>query len=283
MAAQGAIKMVFATAAILISTTFHPGYLNLPERSEQAMEGSEFVRQVSTLGRADREMAVVREVLSGNVPSFSRSMRMLTISDTLNGQSHELKIFVACDYLAIGSDRDYVYMPMTPGTAQLLADTLNCTLPTKKIVDIIYGQAEIKLSPQPIPPSDSMTTVPVFSQHTDSIKQQILQKDLIRSPDDLWAGHKKDVIISNEIYSSMNTSKKVVIYGWHMDLNLPIQPVFSGHGESYADYSHGVRLISKSALLDGESMALDHLLQDPVLCGLISDEGRIGEPSYPKK
>jgi len=266
----------------MISTNIHPRYLHLPERLEHSVEGSEYVDQVSSLSIADREMAVVQEVLSGNVPSFSRRMKMLTISETLNGKNHELKIFVACDYMAIGSDRDYVYIPMTPITAQLLADTLNCTLPTKRIVDIIYHKANHKLTPQPIPPSDSMTTIPVFNQHTDSIKQQVLLRNLIRSPDGLWAGHKKDIIISNEIYSSADTSKRVVIYGWHKGENDPIQPVYNGHASFYADYSHGVRLISKSAVLDGESIDLDHILKDPVLSRLISDEGMLVKPYYPK-
>ncbi len=305
MTAPGKIKMVLVNAVILtlstmvhgqvhsaekirgdesvISTTIHPRCLKLPERSEQALEGTEFVSQVASLSTADREMAVIREVLSGNVPSFSRKMKWLTISETLNDKSHELEIAVAGDYMAIGSDQDYIYIPMTPGTAQILADTLHCILPTKKIVDIIYGEANHTLTPQPIPPSDSMTTVPVFHQHTDSIKQQILRKNLIRSPVDLVAGHKKDIIISNKIHSSENTSNRVVIYGWHRDQDSPIQPVFSGHGETYADYSHGVRLISKSAVLDGEPIDLDPILLDPLLSGIISDEGRIGKPYYPKK
>jgi len=268
---------------LMVSTNNPSRCLNIPERSELASKGSEFVSLVSSLSTADREMAVVQEVLSGNVPSFSRSMRMLTISETVNGKSHELEIFVACDYMAIGSEKDYIYIPMTPHTAQLLADTLSCTLPTTRIVDIIYREANHKLTPQPIPPSDSMTTIPVFNQHTDSIKQQVLLRNLIRSPDDLWAGHKKDIIISNEIYSSTDTSKRVVIYGWHKGENDPIQPVYNGHASFYADYSHGVRLISKSAVLDGESIELDHILKDPVLSRLISDEGMLAKPYYPEK
>jgi hypothetical protein len=66
-------------------------------------------------------------------------------------------------------------MPLTPLTAQYIANRLDCLLPTKKKVDIIYVKAEIKLRPQPIPPSEMMTTIPIFWQHIDSIKQQMIK------------------------------------------------------------------------------------------------------------
>ena len=143
------------------------GYLNIPERPENATEGSEFVNQVAGLSIADRERAIAREILTGNVPSFSRKLRPLKINQKINTKNYELIFFTVCDYIAIGSDQNYLYIPMTPSTAQYLADQMDCTLPTKINVDIIYAKAEIKLDPQPIPPSDKMTTVPVFSQHTD--------------------------------------------------------------------------------------------------------------------
>lgn len=298
-------KIVKTISMILISTTVifgQPGptdvvsdirlnlttndtirYLNIPERLDNAIEGSEFVKQITGLSVTDREKAVVREILSGNVPSSSRKLKPLKIIETVNGKSYELLFFATCDYIAIGSDQDYLYIPMTPSTVQYLADNLNCSLPTKKIVDIIYAKAEIKLEPQPIPSSDIMTSVPVFRQHTDSVKQQIIQLGHERSADKILAGHKKDIIISNKIYSTERTSDRVVIYGWHLDEDNPIQPVYYGHTALYADYSHGVRLISKSAFINGDSIQVDDILKDPNLSILLSCEGVISIPNYPGK
>jgi hypothetical protein len=256
--------------------------LNIPARSECALEGSEFIRQVSGLSLADREAAVVREILSGNVPSFSRNMRSLTFSETVNDENYEVQIVATCDYLAIGSDRDYLYIPMTPSTAQSLAEKMSCSLPTKKVVDIIYKHATYKLHPQPIPPSDTMATIPVFNQHTDSIKEQFHQKGIVRSADNLVAGHKKDIILSNRIYGKDSSSYRVVIYGWHLGENKPIQPVYNGHSSSYADYSHGVRFISKTVNIDGDSWQLNHILKDPILSRFLSSEGVISIPHYPE-
>jgi hypothetical protein len=258
-------------------------YLTIPERSENALGGSEFASQLTGLSITDREDAVVREILAGNMPSFSRKLKPIKIIETLNALSYEIVFYATCDYMAIGSDQDYLYIPMTTTTAQYLAETMNCTLPTKKLVDVIYTKAEIKLHPQPIPPSELMTTVPQFSQHTDSIILQMSQIGLDRSADNIIAGHKKDIIISNKIYSSDRTSDRVVIYGWHLGENDPIQPVYNGHVAWYADYSHGVRLVSKLAFINGDSIQVDEVLMNPKLSNLLSSEGLISRPYYPGK
>jgi len=256
-------------------------YLNIPIRPNDAIEGLDFVNQITGLSLKDREKAIVKEVLSGNVPSFSRKLKPLRVNKTIGADSYELTFYTVCDYMAIGSEEDFLYVPMTPSTAQYLADRLNCSLPTSKIVDVIYNGSGLKLDPQPIPPSDKMITVPVFSQHTDSIKQQISQIAYNRSADSIIAGHKKDIIISNKIYSSDRNYDRVVIYGWHLSVNNPIQPVYNGHISQYADYSHGVRLISNTAFINGDSIKVANILQDNQLSFILSSEGKIDKPYYP--
>lgn len=256
-------------------------YLNIPERPANALEGSAFASQVWNSSIIDREIAVVNEILSGNVPSFSRKLKAIRFIKTIAGTSYEMIFYTACDYMAIGSDQDYFYIPMTPSTAQYLADSLNCTLPTKKMVDVIYNRAEFKLSPQPIPPSSAMTTVPVFWQHTDSIKQQFAQLGFDRSADNIVGGTKKDIIISYKIYSPDRNYERVVIYGWHLSVNNPIQPVYNGHIAMYADYSHGVRLISNLAFLNGDSVQVADIITQQSLWILLSNEGIIPQPYYP--
>lgn len=257
--------------------------LQIPLRSAEAPDGSEFARQITGLSIEEREEAVIREILSGNVPSFSRTLKAIRIQETLNSTNYEIVIFVACEYLAIGSDHNYLYMPMTPSTAQDLADSLECSLPTKKLVDIIYERADNSLRPQPIPPSNAMTTVPVFQQHTDSIRHQYLKKGKVRSADKIVAGHKKDIILSNKIYDPDRSSGCVVIYGWHQAKNQAIQPVYNGHADWYADYSHGVRLIFKTALLNGKQVNLEEILKDAEMSYLLNREGVIEIPYYPGK
>ncbi len=256
-------------------------YLDIPARVEDAIEGSEFADQITGLSLKDREIAIVNEILAGNVPSFSRKLRPIVISQTIGSENYELTFYSTCDYMAIGSDNDYLYVPMTPSTAQHLANQLDCSLPTKKIVDVVYAESGIKLRPQPIPPSDKMTTVPVFYQHTDSIKTLFSYIFYNRSADSIIAGHKKDIIISNKIYSSDRNYERVVIYGWHRLNGNAIQPVYNGHNAEYADYSHGVRLISNIVLLNNDSTTVRSILADQQLSRLLSSEGVINKPYYP--
>ncbi|MCB0284110.1 MAG: hypothetical protein KDF60_16100 [Calditrichaeota bacterium] len=256
--------------------------LNIPDRQTSALSGSQFAKQVTGLNLSEREDAVIHEIMSGNIPSFSRTFKPCSIKATIDKKDYELIINVSCDYLAIGSDKDYLYIPLTSYTAQIVADTLNCILPSKLLVDSIYAQAEIKLHPQPIPPSEKMTTVPVFLQHMDSAMQQIGSRNINRNDRKIIAGHKKDIIISNKIYNIEKKYNRVVIYGWHKALNDPIQPVYNGHNSSWADYSHGVRLISKHAFLNRQPISLEEIYKDPILSILISNEGPILKPHYPK-
>jgi hypothetical protein len=73
---------------------------------------------------------------------------------------------------------------------------------------------------------------------------------------------------------------RVAIYGWRKLDGNPIQPLTIVHGDTYVDYSHGVRLIARQMLVDGKPMTINDVLKDPNLCGLLSDEGVIHKPDY---
>ena len=190
--------------------------------------------------------------------------------------------YVTPDYLAVGSNEDYFLAPMTPLLAQRLADALHCTLPTRKMVNDIYTAAPLKLAPAPIAPSTEMITVPVFALHDSMVWAQ-------RSPQlgpfpmgTLVGGTKKDVVISNKIRNELKTGvpKPVVIYGWHQLNGVPIQPLYNGHAETYADYSHGIRLVQEAVQLNGVPTTVSAILKDADLSVILSDEGPIPFPRY---
>jgi len=256
--------------------------LPLPPRSSSASTGDAFAESVSSLSRADREERVFQEVMAGNVPQFLRTLVPVSSRATIGGADRAVTWFVLPDYLAIGSDENFFLMPLTPLLAQRLADALRCTMPTRKMVNAIYSNAAVKLAPQPIAPSAAMTTVPVFKQHNDSVRIQ-RATTLAQYPLGLLVGgHKKDVIISNSIVSNLKPAvpKPVVIYGWHQLNGTPIQPLYNGHGETYADYSHGIRLVQDSVTLDGVPATVASIVTDQTLWPLLSDEGVIPLPRY---
>lgn len=255
--------------------------LKLKSRKANALGGKAFAQSISdsTLNLADRENIIYKEIERGNVPDFLRKLQKVVSTATIDGKDYELTFFVLPDYMAIGNNEDYFYMPMTPILAQRVANLVKCNLPTRKMSDLIYQNANIKLEPQPIPPTKAMTTVPQFIAHNEMLQNQLQPYLDKHAGSTLTAGNKKDIVISNKIYGE--TSPRVVIYGWHQLNGKAIQPLYNKHTHTWADYSHGVRLIQNTVWLNGKKTSLAKILADPQLCQLLSDEGPIAKPYYP--
>lgn len=174
------------------------------------------------------------------------------------------------DYLAIGSDEDYLLVPLGLQPALSLAVEFGFELPTRRIVDAIYRQAALRLAPYPLPASDEMRSTAYVEQHNDVVRRQRMQATA--TLDALTAGHKKDLVLTPRLETMPG---RVAIYGWHRAIGNPIQPLSLVHGARYADYSHGVRFVSRTAWVDGAPRALDELLADTATADILSDEGAI--------
>jgi hypothetical protein len=64
----------------------------------------------------------------------------------------------------------------------------------------------------------------------------------------------------------------VAIYGWHKPDGKPIQPLYTGHVDWYVDYSHGIRLVSRTVTLDGKERDLFDVLADPKTCAIVGED-----------
>lgn len=254
-----------------------------PPRSSDARGGRAIMRSLLTAPLDVREATLFAEITGGNVPALLRSFVPVRTSISVAGRQVFATFFAVPDYLSVGSDSDFVYAPMTPDLAQQIAASMRASLPTRLMVNLIYSQAELRFRPQPLPPGPAMVTVPAFLQHNDSISAQRAALGDSYRPGMLVAGHKKDVVISNAIYASprKGVDRPVVIFGWHRLDGSPIQPLYSGHQHTWADYSHGIRLVSDTVIVNGTRMLLPDVLADTVLFRLFSDEGVIPRPHYP--
>src|SRR5690606_9057358 len=88
----------------------------------------------------------------------------------------------------------------------------------------------------------------------------------------LVAGHKKDVVVTPRLDSLPG---RVAIYGWQRPDGSNIQPLNTSHTSEHVDYSHGIRFILDTVVIDGTPHELRMLLRDPLLAALLSDEGPI--------
>jgi hypothetical protein len=255
-------------------------HLKLRSRNSNAISGQAFAYFLSdsSLSLQQREELIFQEIKKGNVPDFLRK----PVAIHSSAESSSITYFVLPDYFAIGSNNDFFYVPMTPILAQRVANMLGCSLPTKKMVDSIYANAAIKLAPKPIPPTKAMTTVPIFIVHNDTLKKQLIPYFEKHSKGALTAGHKKDVVLSNKIYTEKTA--KVVIYGWHQLNGKPIQPLYNKHTNLWTDYSHGVRFVLQKAIVHKgnrkNKMMISNVLNSD-LSYLLSDEGAMAKPYYP--
>ncbi|MBA3663049.1 MAG: T9SS type A sorting domain-containing protein [Bacteroidetes bacterium] len=271
------MKYFFSIISIVLSFLGKAQYLNVPPRLPSMLTGSQYTAQIAALSLTARENSIYNEVISGNVPDFSRTLTPVTGTALIGGFPKSVTYYVLPDYLAIGSDADYFLCPMSPMLATKIADSLGCTLPTRKMVNDIYAQATLTMSPLTIPASGTMTTVQAFAQHNGMVKNQRNGFIPPYSLGTLVAGDKKDVIISNLIYSTAN---RVIIYGWHTSVGNPIQPMTNVHADTYMDYSHGIRLIQNAVVYNGSPTTIKALLTGS-LNPMLSDEGVINPPQYP--
>jgi hypothetical protein len=283
-------KLIILLTLFLGILSFKNSYaqeLNLRSRKSNALGGKAFALSISdsTLTLEKREELIFKEIKSGNVPNFLRKFKEIKQSsgDDTEAIRTIIVYYVLPDYFAIGSDDDFFYVPMTPILAQKIADLIKCSLPTKKMVDTIYKNATIKLAPKPIPPTKAMTTVPIFILHGDSVKTQLIPFQNQHLNGELTGGNKKDIIISNKIYTEKTA--KVVIYGWHKTNGLAIQPVYNKHTNLWADYSHGVRFVLQKATIivkgQKEETTIKKTLSSKINYYLLSDEGVIEKSFYP--
>jgi hypothetical protein len=245
----------------------------LPDRPRDARGGAAVMQELAPLPPTEREARLLAELSAGNFPEFLRRFREIHVTQPdAAGVQHTAVYQVMPDYLGVGSDAEFVRTPMTPMTAQALADRWDCSLPTRRMVDAIYAQSHLQLEPQPL--TEERESVATFVKQNGLIEAQRGSKP--RGA--LIAGIKKDVVITNRLSEKPN---RVAIYGWHRPGGSPIQPLTIVHRDSYVDYSHGIRLVRQQVTVDGKPMRLEELLRDPVLSVLVSDEGPLSVTRYP--
>lgn len=242
----------------------------IPRKNSASLTGSQFAAHIAQMDPRRRERAIRNELFRGNLPHFLRRLVPIELKSQQPGDTHIAVVFVMPDYLAIGSDQDFLRIPMNLYTASAIASRMGFALPTTKIVDAIYRHSAFHFSPWPMTPGPDMRSTEYYRLHNEEIEQQ--SRTLRVVPGMLVSGDKKDVVVTNSLFRNPG---RIAIYGWHRLNGIPIQPLSTVHGTCYADYSHGIRLISQTVLIDGRPRSIYDVLRDRRLAGILSDEGPI--------
>lgn len=217
------------------------------------------LNKLSPLPVRQREDSLVYYMSNGWMPAYNFRFKKVSYQYTnASGKKFKISFWVSPDYLSIGTNENFVRMPLTPQAAQLLADPFDCVLPTIKMVDEIYKTANIKLSP--IPLTENRDSLPTFTKHHFLIQKQLQHK----IPNGIVAGIKKDVVQSVAVRNNPKPNR-VAIYGWHKLNGKPIQQLYTGHVDWYVDYSHGARLVYEKMLINNKTYFVKDVLNNSEL------------------
>jgi hypothetical protein len=262
------IRKIFIAAYCIVSLVAcsNSRVLNLPVSSNaiQRTGGTGFYKTVAAWKWAARDSLAVQEIFAGNIPSFLKKFVAVTSTfQDSTGITHEAVFYASPDYLAVGTNEDWARIPLTPMAAQKIADSFHCFLPTRKMVDLIYQQAVVKLEP-----------VPMYAFRDSSVtmwQHHLIIEGQRKGRTGLIAGIKKDVVLSGKISRDPKPNREA-IYGWHQLNGKPIQPLYTGHINWWVDYSHGIRLIYEIIKVDGKEMNYTEVLKHPLYQKLLCDE-----------
>ena len=249
----------------------------LADKPAATLAGSDFMRRADTTSFWALEDIIVETVTAGQVPDALRHFRKITFttpvvdSVEILRKKHKVEMWVLPDYVAIGTNDDFVRMPMGPLAAQRIADALDCTLPTPFLVDRIAEASEGHVDIFPFRPLGNRNSQPiVFQDSNNAINAQF--KAYGYEFGQFISGLKKDIVLTYKIMTLTEYERNVAIYGWHHPDGRAQQPLFVRHGNFYVDYSHGVRLIYNKVKIDGVEYNIREVLQSPELYRLLSDE-----------
>jgi len=243
--------------------------LRLPPRPADALTGSAFIDRAVSMRPGEREHAIVAEILSGNVPEFERKLLPVDLqAKDREGNQLRGRIFVLPDYLAIGSDDDFVRFPMTVRNARKIARETGTVLPTPHIVDVIHAAAAARIASPYKTPGDAMASAEYFRDHNRTIEERRKKHGHVLGT--LLSGPKKDLVISIRM---LETPRRTPIYGWFNDDGTVIQTLSLLHDDHYVDYAHGIRLVDAEMEVAGKPAHLLDVLATRAKAPLISNEG----------
>ena len=238
----------------------------IPARLADVATGSQFAENTKAFTGRERQEAAVSEITHGNIPDFLRTLKPVRMEGRLpGGQTATATIWVMPDYLSIGCNEDFLRIPLTMPSATEVANEFGFSLPTPKIVEAIHAQSDFQFEPIPMRPGPMMRSSDYYLRHQRMTEKQRAGRPL----DELVSGHKKDVVLTTRLRHHLD---RIAIYGWQRRGGDPIQPLSKWHGQHYADYSHGIRLVWKTVWIDGTPHSLYDVLQDPNLAPLLTHE-----------
>lgn len=241
-----------------------------------SVPASEIVQILGDLAGEEREKAILTFADSGAFPeALVNFVRVTTSRQDAQGRERTIAYDVTFDFFSLGTDADYIRMPMWPVTARRILDWWNCILPTPRMVEQIHKQATPIVMPTT---STARGSTEAYASTNARINAAVAKAKV--PVGGLISGHRKDVVISKGLAAHPGN---VVIYGglkddgtWWQTKSNPVS-----HNNRYVDYSHGFRFVRWDMWVDGAVHDIRDVLRDALLAPLLSADGPLSMLSYP--
>jgi hypothetical protein len=250
-----------ASAGPISSAGLTPELVQLIELSKSSLSSAEkHARLKSVLEKfptdhsKEREELIVQAVARGALdpPAWT------TITSNYKGRRAQIQ--VTSDALTILGVR----FDVTAEGAQRIADQLHAILPTPRILQLIWEQAEVRIDPCTLPADAQMASTARMLQHSECVDQRIAgRKGMVANEGKHW-------VLTNRIAGKENLAAN---YGWFVKGRRPVQTVGTRHDTAHTDYSQILRLVKPIINVDGRDLDIRHVGRSPELWGLVSDEG----------
>ena len=148
-----------------------------------------------------------------------------------------------------------IRLPASYAETITICKTLRCIPPTSAISDAVWAAAAVIVKPRALVMNAAdarrMATVEWSIRHNDAVDAAKLDPAVIA------ADVGKDWILDNGI-----SVRGAVNYGWRLDKTKLLQPRGHMHDASHWDYSQVLRVVQRSATLNGEEVdLLDYLAE----------------------
>jgi hypothetical protein len=205
-------------------------------------------------------------------------------------KEHQAEFRVFADAMKIGGIR----VNLTAIGQQHVADQLGCMLLTLMMADLLWSQRQVELRPVELSKTQHdiqvMSTVERMVLHSRTIDEMI--RALPQPPEGIVSTVGKHWIINDVLAQPKKLAAKAAMnYGWNNRAAgnvcatpagvLPpggppcrvVQDPGTFHNFSHLDYSQTCTLMDGTCTVDGQTMSVAKLLQDPVLSHLASSTG----------
>jgi hypothetical protein len=231
------------------------------------MNGSEWLAKLPNLPGPARDKMVLEAVTSGLLYCGWEEV-------TSSIPDHTATFFVTDDAFRVDLEDGSRFRPQVSAQlAQQCADIVTGTLPTPKLMDLSYQQADVKLAAAVLPAKPDMVTTAksvLFNKTVETKRGG--RSGLIRDCGKAW-------VLSNKMAKG---PLYAVNHGFYDPKAIYVsngiklwQNRGAAHDRSHTDYSQTLILTSSYCLLDGASCPILDIMTHPTLCKLISDEGRL--------